>query len=240
MQKIDIRIMAHPKRAEMAHTLCEHLQRPDDIIVWDDRGLGSGDAMYTAKKAWKAIDKTCTHGIVIQDDVEVVNNFIDYASKCAKAFPKAIFSFYCGRTKMDMLRADTPYVKLKGGHCVAGVAVMMPLHYIDKCFDWIETNLGDDYKHDDAGISMFAEYNGIDIITTIPSLVQHLCPTKSIVGLNNYQKVSKVYVGEDITNVNFLTNEFQMMNMHAPWNRNDAEPGSKAETFILEHRRSNN
>ena len=50
MSKVDIRIMASPKRAERVKLLVEKLGLNDSAVTWDDRPKG-GDAMYTV---WKA------------------------------------------------------------------------------------------------------------------------------------------------------------------------------------------
>lgn len=232
MNAVDIRIMASPKREAMARALAQSVGYNSSIITFDDRRDG-GDAMYTARKTWLAIDRNKSHGIVLQDDAEVVNNFEQHAVECSKSFPNAIFSFYCARTKLKDLTLRTPYVKLIGDHCVAGgVAIMMPTYMIQHCFDWIAENLGEEYAHDDAAIGMFAQANQIDVFTTIPSLVQHLAPTKSLVGLNNYQKISKVWIGKDIEFVNFKTCEFSIMHMNFPWCTDNTVKGSKAETYM--------
>lgn len=49
MSKVDIRIMASPKRAERVKLLVEKLSLSDSAVAWDDRPKG-GDVMYTAKQ----------------------------------------------------------------------------------------------------------------------------------------------------------------------------------------------
>ena len=68
--------MATPKRKEMAETLCNKLGIPKENIIWDDRPNG-GMPRYTAEKAWLSpFGKTITHRMVIQDDVEICQDFL--------------------------------------------------------------------------------------------------------------------------------------------------------------------
>lgn len=199
--KIDIRIMASPKRRSHVLKMLEELHLDESVVAWDDRPNG-GSPMYTSRKAWLSpIPEGTTHRLVLQDDVEMVNHFSDILQIAAGNFPKAIWSLYEGQASIsgfDDKKKSSPYIRIKGC-CCYGVALMMPVEYIRPCFDWIETELGIDYKHDDCGIGLFSVINGMTVFSTIPSLVQHIAPTKSLMqGHSRANKVSAVYEGKDI------------------------------------------
>lgn len=171
---IDIKIMAHPSRKENVKQILSDLSMSDDIVVWDDRDHG-GDAMYTAKKAWtQPIPKDCTHRLVLQDDVEVCDNFLEIVEKVAEKFNNQIVSFFHCESYPDDIRYTTTL------H-LWGCAIMIPSHLVADCWNYIE-HIADRpwckepeevLPHDDTCILAWAIENEIPIVNTIPSLVQH-------------------------------------------------------------------
>lgn len=199
--KIDIRIMASPKRRPYVMKMLCDLGLDESIVAWDDRPNG-GSPMYTSRKAWLApIPDGATHRLVLQDDVEMVDRFGELIQTAAENFPKALWSFYEGRTSITGSadkKKPSPYIRIKGC-CCYGVALMMPVEYIEPCFKWIEAELGADYKHDDCGIGLYSLINGVAVFSTIPSLVQHIAPTESLMkGHSRASKTSAVYEGKEV------------------------------------------
>lgn len=198
--KIDIRIMASPKRRSHVLSMLEELGLDESVVSYDDRPNG-GSPMYTAKKAWLSpVPEGVTHRIVLQDDVEMVNDFVNILHRAVSNFPYSIWSLYEGQSVKYEDRAwNSPYIRIKGC-CCYGVALLMPVEFIVPCFDWAEEMLGSDYKHDDCAIGLYALINGLTVFSTIPSLVQHLAPTNSLMkGHNRESKVSAVYEGKNIS-----------------------------------------
>lgn len=173
MMKVDIQIYGVHAREKMAIGLKNSLSLNDDCVHYDDRPNG-GLVLYTAKKAWLApMPELATHRIALADDVEVCNNFLEIAYQISIAHPKEIISFFpyeFMRKNPDIEGLDTPYFK---AHSLFGAAIMMPIEYIQPCFKWIATRFNDNIADDD-GIAYWAKKEGITILTTIPSLVQHI------------------------------------------------------------------
>lgn len=180
---IDIRIMAHPSRYENVMKILSAISMSEDIVVWDDREHG-GDAMYTAQKAWTLpIPDGCTHRLVLQDDIEICDSFLDIVEQVAEQHPAQVVSlFHC-----EQYQDDTKYVEARR---LWGCAIMIPSSLVKQCWNYIESipqkpwykNMGDVMRHDTDCIMVWAVNNGIQIINTVPSLVQHI-GDESLVGI---------------------------------------------------------
>lgn len=170
---IDCHVYGVHQRDEMIRATVSKLGLDTNHVHYDDRPNG-GLMMYTAKKAWLApIPDGVTHRIALADDVEVCDNFLHIAEQIAAAHPKSIISFFpydfmCRNPSIE--GCDTPYFK---AHVLSGCAIMMPVEYIQPCFDYVKARYND-ICADDEGIQAWADANGIAILSTIPALVQHI------------------------------------------------------------------
>lgn len=192
MMKCDVKIMGAPKRKEYVTQMKNALGLSDLDIFFDDRPNG-GHAMYTARKAWNLpFKEDITHRCVLQDDLEVCNGFNQAIQRIVNAHPNCIIGLYTSRN-ISKMETDTPFVEVLGGG-VWGQAIIIPRSIIPKIFEWVDS-INPDYPHDDAAISEYARLHGVKVLLTRWSLVQHLCPTNSLLKYNNKQKVSKVYIG---------------------------------------------
>lgn len=170
---ITYKIYGMHSRDEMIYNLQNQLDIKDSDVYYDDRPNG-GLALYTAKKAWLSpIEPGETHRVVFPDDVEVCDNFKSICEQITTTHPDKIISLFCfeGITENSRFNnLSTPYLESK---FVIGIGLIIPVEYIKPCFDWIKKTY-DDNIADDIGIQHWAKYNNVKVITTIPSLVQHL------------------------------------------------------------------
>ena len=215
MVKVDIKIMGCHKRDEYIKAMLEKLGLDESIVCYDDRD-GKGDAMYTARKAWLApIPYGVTHRLVLQDDCLLCNDFVDIVHKIVEQYPNVFFSLLNTRVNPEDKKIDSPYIQIVGER-MYGQAIIMPVKHIQKMFDWID-RLEKGYRHDDTAIGTYASVNGIKVLSTIPSLLQHLCPTDSLLGYNNEKKVSRVWIGEDLSHIDWtkrgLNKSIYMVNL---------------------------
>ena len=166
------------------------LNLSEDIVFYD-KPRKKKIAMQNAKRTW--LSKTSsTHVCVLQDDLQLCDNFVQIVNKCSEKFPRAIFSFYQPRLRWEDKGKDTPYIRITS--CgMYGQAIMMPANMIPLVFYWGDKNYGSDYPHDDTVIGFFASVNEVPVMATIPCLVQHLGHNASALGYNNKNKVSKVF-----------------------------------------------
>lgn len=191
---IDIKIMAHPKRSENVERIVNKLGLSKDNVIWDDRPNG-GDAMYTARNAWLApIPGNCTHRLVLQDDVDVCNDFISHATAIANRHKTHVVSLINFDNPSNYPNhRGTPYYRIKGN--MSGCAIMMPVNMIRPCMDWIDNQDDEILKpHDDLMISKYCRDHNILMVATIPCIVQHLGGDSSLLdAIYNWDRKSKYY-----------------------------------------------
>ena len=213
--KCDVRIMASPKRRAYVKGMLRQLGVDESIVTYDDRPQGGG-AMYTARKTWLfPFGSGVTHRCVLQDDLEVAPGFLEAIGRIVGAYPEAIFTLFCPKIDLARLEARGPYCRIDG-HGVWGQAVIIPKEHIAPLFAWID-RINPAFPHDDTAIGQYAELHDIPVMTTIPGLVQHCCPTESLLGFNNRKKVSKVYTGADASVID--------------WGRVEAPPSIHNKSF---------
>lgn len=188
---LDIRIFGVPERMEIIQKNKERLQLPDDRIFIDENHEG---LIPTAKRAWShPTDKP--HVLVLQDDVELSDNFKYYANIVASTCGDAIVSLFplqfLRRLSMNRL-PKTPYVETKE---LSGAAIIMPAEWIEDCLSsWADSRRGDDVN-----ILAWANNNNKKIIATLPALVQHIGiksvfdPSRSIGGTDFWRKDPSPY-----------------------------------------------
>lgn len=208
MNKVDIKIMAVKPRRKMVLAMLEKMGLSEaDTVIYDDREHGGG-TLYTCRKCWEApIAEGITHRLVLQDDLLLCNNFVEIINRIANAQPEFVFTLFCPRMKFEYALSDSPYVIVKGRNAW-GQGMMMPIDFIKPMFEFADRQLGKDFPFDDGIYSWWAVQEGIQIMTTVPSTIQHLCPTESTLGYNNSKKISKVWTGEDLSGVNWDSRAF--------------------------------
>lgn len=208
MYKLAIRIMAVRSRKAIVDKLLNQLQMDESAVFYDDEKLG---CIGNALRIWGTpLKEDETHLLVLQDDVEVVNNFVEIANKCIAQFPKAIFGFYNYVLRHEDKHRDSPYILMKN-HNVKGESMLMPKEYIQGYIDFYNTELkSKGYPHDDATCRMYALLNDIPVFSTIPCIVNNLCPTNSVMGHNDANHYSRVWEGYDVDVKQFDTKEYSI------------------------------
>ena len=173
MSKIDIQIYGVHARNDMIARTLERLNLGYDNVHYDDRPDG-GLMIYTAKKAWLApVSEGQTHRVALADDAEVCDGFWDICERIADVHPKAIVSLFPYEFMHRVPEIEgkaSPYIR---ANILSGCAIMMPIEYIEPCFNYIQSVFEDNCA-DDEGIQAWADHKGIPIITTIPAIVQHI------------------------------------------------------------------
>lgn len=202
MNKVDVKIMAVQSRQKYAEYVLEQVkQNPTAQICYDPRGFkGGGDAWYNAKNIWQMESAVgCTHKLVLQDDIDLVYNFLDYVDKCIEFQPKAVLAFYVGKKAEVCIKdnSETPFVRIRGCK-VSGQAILMPVEYIKKMIYDTDRIFGLDYKHDDSRVGWWCAMNAISVFTINPCIVQHRAITTTIVN-HNKKRTSNKWRGKDIS-----------------------------------------
>lgn len=169
---IDVRIFGVPDRIENIRENQKLLGVPDDRIVID---LAHDGCIPTAKRAW-GIEPNAPHVLVIQDDVELSDDFLSTCRRIVSVWPDAIVGLYPGqfprRVQVRRLDPSSPYITTTA---LSGQGIIMPSRYITPCL----ASWSDELRGDDVNIGAWAKTNGVLMLTTIPCIIQHL-PVRSV------------------------------------------------------------
>lgn len=164
---VSVRIMGVPERMDCIKRNQKRLNIPDELIFIDENHEG---LLQNAKRAWSyPTDKP--YVMVLQDDVELCDDFISYVDAIVKAHPDSIISLFsvqytrpCAFTRYP---TETPYIKVNS---ITAQAIVMKTEYVEPCLAaW-----KDEYRGDDININKWATANDIEMLTTVPALVQHI------------------------------------------------------------------
>lgn len=171
MSKIDVRIFGVTERLFQIEKNKKILELPDNRIFMDCEHIGCAP---TAFRTWSYSDEesqSATHIMVLSDDVELCEDFMSYCYRIIAAHPDKIISFFpltlAKRSQVSRLPTKTPYVQVES---CSGAAIMMPAQYVKPCLDFWDHKI----RGDDTNITRWAKANNITILTTLPSIIQHL------------------------------------------------------------------
>lgn len=203
MTKLAVRIMAVRSRKPIVDRLLAQLGMDESIVFYDDAGIG---CIRNSARCW-AQPATAgeTHIMVLQDDIEVVNGFLNYAEQMVTAFPRAIFTLHYKKIRYEDQKTRSPYLLLKNKN-VSGEGIIMPKEIAERYIEFFKANVEhSSYPHDDGAIRTFALLNDIPVFTTVPALINNLCPTDSVIDKSHNDKNAKTHVwrGRDASTVDF-------------------------------------
>ena len=204
MIEIGHEIIAVPERSEYVQQLLSRTGIDERHVFWDEEHRG---CMWNAIRAWRAgIESGATHWCVMADDTDVVNNYAELERICVSTFPDAIWTFYSNELSRKHRGVDTPYVLLTG-YNIRGIAFVLPVRHIAGYVQLCEKMLSEyGYQRDDATCRMYALFNNIPVMTTIPNLVRSH-EIKSAMSGHGITHNSDTWFGYDIPKGQFMTDK---------------------------------
>ena len=170
----NIKIFSCYRRIDMAISLCDFLKLSVKDIVFDSRQSYKESFCYEVSKVWESFDILDIDGwsMIIQDDVRPCQNFIGIVEEIMASHPNTIFSFfpYYYMDKTVKVDIKNPFWEAE---IVSGCCIAVPNKYIPKMIEYMrrQKNLS---CGEDLVIGWFARDNKIPLLTTIPSLIQHI------------------------------------------------------------------
>jgi hypothetical protein len=163
-KKLSIVIMAHPDRAEFIPYLQERLGG-DIPVVFDERN----NIWDTCRRAWLAIDRDAKYGLVLQDDALVCDGFLKKAGRVLKE--DAVYSFYAGellRTRITKAVRQGA-TEVRTNHIYHEIALAMRTKRIEEMVRFCD----DREAQDDHEIDRYARRESLEVIYSVPSLIDH-------------------------------------------------------------------
>ena len=164
--KLSVAIMLAPwvpERVENVKKLLEQI--PDATVIIAEYGKG---IWHTAQRAWLALDPEATHHLVLQDDIELCQDFYEGAIKALTAQPNSLVSLYF--VKASAVNGHWGFLP----NAPTGLALCMPVPYIEPYLKWCRENISPDFPHDDYRFYFFAQNINKPVRFTYPALVNDL------------------------------------------------------------------
>jgi hypothetical protein len=174
---ISCSIMAHPERSENAKILRAKLGRFSAEIVYDPCPGGSGSTLRTAVAAWSAMPDGATHHLLLQDDVELCEDFSDRLCALVELHPEKALSLFAewGSSSSTMIRwgamAGAGIVECADTY-VPAQAVLLPADDV-RGFAAHAREYGAWEVPDDIALRRFLGIRGRSSYAAVPNLVQH-------------------------------------------------------------------
>lgn len=173
---ISAAVMAHPRRTDMVVDLKRRLDRPVPV-VWDE----VNDRHDTGIRALEAFDPTCSHHLVIQDDVLPAPDLLAGVEMALEHVPADVpVSFYIGRVKpfgraveaaVRRCPSDVSWLIMDGVYW--GPAVAVPTGEIPEIAEWWRTRRAERITNYDRRLSFWYQQHNRRCWYSWPSLVDH-------------------------------------------------------------------
>jgi len=140
---------------------------------------------HTAHRAWRAALATgSTHHLVLQDDIGLSTNFVQGLRRVLAVTPTRPVGLFCVLKRVDEVRdAGWSFLPVRGGGW--GAALVLPRPDVSVFLEWAAKHVHPNNPHDDVRFNAWASYHRhVYTWCTVPSLVEHMAPTDSLVGNN--------------------------------------------------------
>jgi hypothetical protein len=171
--KLSVAVMAHPSRKAMVDELLEHLDRPAEV-VWDR----INDRHETGLRSLEAYDPSCSHHLVIQDDVLPCSDLVAGTEKALERVPAGNpASLYIGRVRPFSDKVNravrqagdaASWITMDGIYW--GPAIVVPTETMPEALEWFRSS---DLQNYDRRLSRFYEKRKLRCWYSWPSLVDH-------------------------------------------------------------------
>jgi hypothetical protein len=196
---VSVVVMADPRRAAMVEELLGWLDRPAEV-VWDRKG----DRWDTGRRAWQAIDRTTSHGLVVQDDAIPCRDLVAGIEQALQHVPDGSpLCLYVGKVRpyrelvQGLVNAAGPGTSwLAMGQLHWGVGVVMPTRYIDEMLAWVDRY--GEVENYDTRISRWFQQRNLTVYCPWPSLVDHRDAPSLVPGRTSVRKAHR-FLGAEVS-----------------------------------------
>ena len=162
----------------------EYVTDPERLGVWP-----------TTRVAWWRLalrHEDATHALVLQDDMSLCRGFETILSAAIAARPEHAIQLF---TRANFLRnaheeGDT---WATSADLVWGGSTVLPMAWVEPFLRDVDRAFPADYPHDDVRLGWWLWKEGIRLWHTVPCLVEHVEPGRSLLGQSNRTRVAAVF-----------------------------------------------
>lgn len=160
-----------------------------------------------SRKAWKmAGRKGATHQLVLQDDVIPCRDFVKTLLKLVELKPDVPIGIYANRKVVETARtAGSSWALIPDG--AWGQAVLLPVALAWDFLRWERAHVtahGEFVKkHYDTRVAMWLLKTKRPMWATVPSLIEHIAPSRSLLGFSHSRRVARWFAGADKSGLDF-------------------------------------
>lgn len=168
IKSFDIRIIARPSRRNNVLKLLSQLNLNEDIIIYSNE---NEDAFDVIRRAWLSpMSPNVTHRLVLQDDIIICDNFINIVNDIINTVPDKTLSLFNMVPSSFVRDRKCNYRQCD---CLLNQAIVIPKTIVLNYLDWTDKHYNDT-SHNILSLTTYCRRAGIDMYTTIPSLVQYV------------------------------------------------------------------
>ena len=218
-------ILGTPQRRSLISKLKQKLNDAQLILDLDSKG-----PLYSQIQALKdaALNHPSEPILLLQDDADPCPECLEICTKIISHHPDKVVSLFPYDfldTEVVPFENDIPYYDLG---ILSGVGTLIPNKWLDDYIAFAECSPRP--KEDDKTLQLFCEENQIEIIQTVPALVQHIGdqsiwnPTASI-------RRTK-YLYQPGQQVNWETSEINHLQYHSRKDRMIAESLRRSRAYL--------
>lgn len=206
--RLSVAIQHHPSRAALLPGLLASVGQAE--VVDDPEPDGTPSPLRTYLEALRRTPPDATHRLVLQDDVEVVQDFPARTEDAIAEHPDVILCLFVPGTRggggaevREAHARGLPSVRIRTGGWVPAVATAWPAALARDFLAYMGAAAATalrEQRSDDAMIGKFARDRRLEVWATIPSLVEHPDREASLIGRKagaggNRGRVAAIFTG---------------------------------------------
>lgn len=171
-----------------------------------------------------------SHVIILQDDALPCDNFQEICDNIIQSHPNDVIGLFPYDFLDDEVQIDknsvSPYYDVGK---LSGVGVIIPTIYVEHYLKYLKQN-GDKFnRQDDLALYSFCKENNIQMLQTVPAVVQHI-GDQSIFDKKNSIRRSKYFYQDN--NIDWLSKKINHLKYHSALERMISEKVEKSKEYI--------
>lgn len=187
---ISICIQHHPRRADLLTGLLSALTPAKVQVIRDPDPSGPAGPWRTYRRALETTPAWASHRVILQDDVTLCRSFFSTLERALAARPDQLVALcVCARPRISARRIHSAahdgrsWAVLDISRFVPVIALAWPAELIAPALEWVDQQTWPrEFTADDEIVGRAARALRLEVLATVPSLVQHEDMVPSLIG----------------------------------------------------------